>query len=206
MIWKNVLTEQGGVFLMQGSFYAMLYRMRYITRWGLMKNSRNETLSEHTLDTAQITHALCLIANKRLGKNIDCGRAVLTALYHDCSEIITGDMPTPIKYFSKDLRAAYKQAESNANMRLLSLLPDDFRAEYEEYFYCDDTEIAALVKAADKLSALIKCAEENKSGNTEFKKASESTISAIKELNIPEADIFLDEIYPSYLLTLDELA
>ena len=190
----------------QTNFYAMLFRMRYINRWGLMRNSEPENLSEHTLDVAYLTHALCVIQNTRLGGNVDTGAAVLHAMYHDCCEIITGDMPTPIKYQSDGIRTAYKQVEQDANNRLISLLPDDLARCYHPYLSdSDDPLIKALVKGADKLSALIKCMEEEKGGNREFVKAGESTLASLKAMQLPAVDIFLEECLPAYRLTLDEL-
>ena len=190
----------------QINFYAMLSRMRYINRWGLMRNSDPENLSDHTLDVAYLTHALCVIQNTRLGGKVDTGAAVLHALYHDCCEIITGDMPTPIKYQSDNIRTAYKQVEAGANARLLSLLPADLAQSYEPYLADSEDELVAkLVKGADKLSALIKCLEEEKGGNREFVKAGEATLASLKAMNLPAVDIFLEECLPAYRLTLDEL-
>jgi len=188
------------------NFYAMLSRMRYISRWGLMRNSNPENLSEHTLDVAFLTHALCVIQNTRLGGAVDPGQAVLYALYHDCCEIITGDMPTPIKYQSDTIRTAYKQVERGANARLLSLLPADLAESYRPYLEgSPDPQVKALVKAADKLSALIKCVEEESGGNREFVRAKQSTLAALHAMALPAVEVFLTECLPAYGLTLDEL-
>lgn len=188
------------------SFYAMLSRMKYIVRWGLMRNSAPENLSEHTLEVALLTHALCVLHNTRFGGSLEPGRAVLYALYHDCSEIITGDLPTPVKYRDEALKKAYKQVERDAGAQLLSLLPGDLREAYAPYFSpCPDRAMYKLMKAADKLSALIKCIQEERSGNLEFVTAKGSTLEAIHALDCPEAEVFLTECLPAYGLTLDEL-
>lgn len=185
-------------------FFAMLSRMKNIYRWGLMRNVKPESLSEHTLDTAFVAHALAVIENKRLGGNLDENAVAAAALFHDTSEIITGDMPTPIKYYNGDIKSAYKSIEQVADERLLSLLPEDLRESYKP-LYNPAPEVKALVKAADKISALIKCIEEKNMGNREFASAEKATRKAIKELKVKSADIFLDEFMESYSLTLDEL-
>jgi 5'-deoxynucleotidase len=183
----------------------MLLRMKYINRWGLMRNTRYENLSEHSLEVAFIAHALGLIANKRLNKNIDVDRLVIASMYHDASEIITGDLPTPIKYYNNDIMTSFKKIESISEDALIDLLPEDFRDDYRKYFsYDDDKDVKILLKASDKLSALIKCIEEEQSGNNEFKKAKLATEKSIKELNCEEANIFMAEFLPSFYLTLDE--
>ena len=168
---------------MSYSFFSTLSRLKYINRWGLMNNTRNENLSEHSLEVAFIAHALCIIKNKRFGGNIDADKVAVYAMFHDCTEIITGDLPTPIKYSSKKLREAYKAVEEEAGERLLSTLPDDLREEYEKYFVVQDgdEEIWKIVKSADRLSALIKCIDERRMGNMEFCKAEESTRKIIEE-------------------------
>ncbi len=190
---------------MSSSFMAMMSRMKYISRWALMRNTRQESLSEHTLETAMIAHLLCEIKNKRLGGSIDTGRVVLLALYHDAGEIITGDMPTPVKYHSDEMRQAYKQVEIMASKALTEKLPDDLKSVYEPLLYEKGTvEETRIVKAADKLSALIKCIEERTAGNGEFRVAEESTIASIEAMNMKEVEIFIDEFLPGYYLTLDE--
>lgn len=193
------------------SFFALISRMKYIDRWELMRNSRNENLSEHSLDVAVIAHALCVIANKRFGKKLDAEKAALVGIYHDSSEIITGDMPTPVKYYGEEIRDAYKQVEAVAESRLLQKLPDDLRDEFERIYRPDDTEseryMRRLVKAADKISAFIKCVNEENTGNKEFERAKESTEKAIRkmEVELPEVEVFMKEFMPAYGETLDDL-
>ena len=189
------------------NFFAMMSRMKYIDRWALMRNSYTENISEHSLEVSMLAHALCVIGNKRLGKKLNADKAVLVALYHDASEIITGDMPTPIKYLNKDIKGAFKEIEAKANRRLLGMLPEDLREDYEEIFFPteDLSYELKLVKAADKLSALIKCIEEEKMGNSEFVSAGKTLEASIKEMQLKEADIFMEEFLPAYHLTLDEL-
>ncbi len=184
---------------------AMMSRMKYISRWALMRNTRQESLSEHTLETTMIAHLLCEIKNRRLGGNVDTGKVVLLALYHDAGEIITGDMPTPVKYHSDEMRHAYKQVELMAAEALTAKLPDDLRRVYEPLLYENGTEEEnRIVKAADKLSALVKCIEERTAGNSEFRVAEESTLASIKAMGMEEVEIFLEEFLPGYFLTLDE--
>lgn len=189
------------------SFFAMLARMKYIERWALMRNSVPENISEHSLEVAIIAHALALLGNKRLGKKYNPEHIALLGIYHDCTEIITGDMPTPIKYENPEIQSAYKQIEKCAAYRLLNMLPDDLREEYEFYFIerPEDAASHLLVKAADKISALIKCVEEDKTGNQEFRSAKQAITSSIENLHCAEADIFIEEFFPMYQLTLDEL-
>ena len=167
-----------------------------------MKNARPETLSEHTLEVCFIAHMLAAIGNSRLGKNLSPEKAVMFALYHDVGEIITGDMPTPIKHGDEALKRAYKKIEDEAEKKIFSLLPDDLRAFYA---ISVDAEHNKLVKAADKISALIKCIDEEKSGNLEFRSAKETTMTLIKALGSEEADIFLDEFLNGFYKDLDEL-
>ena len=182
----------------------MLSRMKNIYRWGLMRNTRNENLSEHSLEVAYIAHALAIIRNRRFGGNVDPNFIATAAMFHDTSEIITGDLPTPIKYYNREIRDVYKQIEATADEKLLSLLPEDLRADFSPLFSID-AESARIIKAADKLSALVKCIEELNMGNREFSQARQSTLAAIKELDLPEAQVFLDEFMGSFSLTLDEL-
>ncbi len=184
-------------------FYAMLSRMKNIVRWGLMRNTRQENLSEHTLETAYIAHALAVINKCRLSGTADPNKAAACAMFHDTSEIITGDLPTPIKYYNPEIKNVYKQIEATAEQRLLGMLPDDMISEFNS-LYSPDPETARLVKAADKLSALIKCTEELAVSNREFSAAHRSTLNAIHALNCPEAEIFIDEFMESFSLTLDE--
>ncbi len=190
------------------SFFAMLARMKYIERWALMRNSEKENISQHSLEVAIIAHALALLGNKRMGRSYDPEHAAMLGIYHDCTEIITGDMPTPIKYENPEIQSAYKQIEKTAAFRLLNMLPEELREEYEPYFIPrpQDKELHLLVKAADKISALIKCIEEAKAGNQEFRSAEASIMASILELHCPEADLFVEEFLPTYHLTLDELS
>ena len=186
-------------------FYAMISRMKYIDRWGLMNNTKTENISEHSLETAILAHALVTIANIRLHENLDADKAAVIALFHDASEIITGDMPTPIKYYNPDIKNAYKTVEKVAEERLISMLPDDLKEVYRPLISNDDAVLERYVKAADKLSALIKCIEEVRMGNNEFLKAKEATEAAIEKMELPALKIFMEECIPAYYLTLDEL-
>ena len=188
-------------------FFAMLSRMKYINRWGLMRNTRSENLSEHSLETAIIAHALAVIGNTRFGKSYDPQRAAALALLHDASEIITGDMPTPVKYHAEEIRKAYAEVENLAVERLVALLPEEFRPYYRELMTMSapgDGELKLLIKAADRISAAIKCIEERLSGNQDFREAERSTMKLIKDMDLPEAEYFIGEFLPSYGLTLDE--
>lgn len=188
-------------------FFAMLSRMKFINRWGLMRNTRSENLCEHSFETAVIAHALAVLRNTRFGGNVNAERAALLALYHDATEIITGDLPTPVKYYSPEIRSAYREVETVAQNRLLGLLPPDLQPDYRSVLTASrggDAELLPLVKAADKLSAIIKCMEEQGMGNSEFSKAEASLRGAVEEMHLPEADCFVREFLPSYRLTLDE--
>lgn len=195
------------------SFFALVSRMRYIERWALMRSSRPENLSEHSLDVAIIAHALCTLANVRHGWRLDAERAALVALFHDASEIITGDMPTPVKYANGTLRDAYKDVEAQAERTLLDELPADLRPTYEDIFFpTDDADpneghLRLLVKAADKLSALIKCVDEAQAGNAEFRTAEAATRTKVDEMaaTLPEVADFVREFLPDYGSTLDQL-
>ncbi len=187
------------------NFFALTSRMKYINRWGLMRNTRKENIAEHSLEVAIIAHLLCEIKNKRLGGNIDSGKAVMIALYHDVPEIITGDLPTPIKYYSPVISEAYKDVEKAATEKLLLGIPGDLRESYREIFDDSDPQIRVIVKAADKLSALIKCIEERQTGNSDFIIAERQTLDAIRKMQLPEVEIFLNEFLPAYSLTIDEL-
>lgn len=187
------------------TFFAMISRMKYIDRWGLMNNTKTENISEHSLEVAILAHALVTIANIRLHEDLDADRAAVIGLFHDAGEIITGDMPTPIKYYNPEIKNAYKAVEKVAENKLISLLPDDLQDVYRNVISNDDKELERYVKAADKLSALIKCIEEVRMGNNEFLKAKESIENAIADLQLPALDIFMEECMPAYYLTLDEL-
>ena len=189
------------------SFGAMLSRMKYIDRWALMRNSTKENISEHSLEVAMISHLLAVIGRVRFGKELDADKAALIGIYHDSTEIITGDMPTPIKYYSDEMRDTFKEIEDLAAIQLLAMLPDDIREEYEDLFFAreQDAYLWKLVKAADKISALIKCVEEEKAGNTEFANAKKMTKKSIDAMELEEVAVFFDEFFPAYLKTLDEL-
>lgn len=195
------------------SFFATIARMKYIERWALMRNAREENLSEHSMEVGMIAHALCTLGNVRFGKHLDADRAALTGIYHDASEIITGDMPTPVKYYNRQIRNAYREVEAAAEDHLLDRLPEDLRPVYEDIFRGrpedgDELYMRRLVKAADKLSALIKCIEEENAGNREFRTAKLSTEKALEQMaeEMPEVRTFMEEFLPPYGSTLDELA
>lgn len=189
-------------------FFAVVSRMKYINRWALMRNTITENISEHSLETAFIAHALALIRNERFGGNVNAERCALLAMFHDTTEIITGDLPTPIKYYSKEIKGAYDEVEEKAKNTLISYLPEDMKKYYEPLLVRteEEAELWQLVKGADKLSALIKCIEERKMGNTDFASAEKATLELIEKLNIPEVDVFMEEFIPAYDLTLDEQA
>lgn len=191
----------------QSHFYAMLSRMKYINRWGLMNNTKYENLSEHSLQVAMLAHCLVLIHNKRFGGNLNPERASLLAVFHDATEIITGDMPTPIKYFNPEIKEAYQKIEETASNKLVSMLPEDFQEDFESILKMnteEDKKLKAFVKMADRFSALIKCIDEMRMGNAEFGKAKESIEKSIRDTKIPEAEVFEKEFLPSFYLSLDE--
>ena len=192
---------------MSYSFFAMFSRMKYIDRWALMRNTRKENLSEHTLEVAAIAHALAVISNEKYGASLNAERAALLGIYHDMPEIITGVMPTPIKYGNPQLKQAYKAVERETAAHLVSMLPEYMQDSYKGFFVKDDadSELWKLVKAADKISAYIKCIEEEKAGNTEFNSAKKATFALISQLDIPAAQTFIDEFITAYNLDLDEL-
>ena len=191
---------------MQHHFFAMLSRMKYIFRWSLMRNTRTENVCEHTQEVTVIAHALALLHNKRFGGNVNVEHCVLLSMYHDVPEILTGDLPTPVKYNDVAIRDEYRRVERLSAERLLRQLPPDLEEDYRPLLLpdeADETELR-IVKAADKLSALIKCIEELKAGNHEFQKARLSTEKSIREMKLPAAECFLEEFVPSFELTLDE--
>ena len=191
---------------MANEFYALMGRMRYITRWGLMRNTFSENISEHSHMTAVLAHALALIRRDILQlPTPDPDRCAVAALYHDASEILTGDLPTPIKYYNPDIKEAYKQVERIAGNRLLDLLPRELRSSYESLVLEDEEDVLPFVKAADKLSAHLKCLEEQKAGNTEFDTAARQTWDAMKAMQRPELDWFLENCLPAFTLNLDQL-
>jgi 5'-deoxynucleotidase len=187
------------------SFFALLSRMKYIARWALMRNAQPENLSEHSLECAVLTHALVVLHNTRFGGGLSAERAATLALFHDVPEVLTGDLPTPVKYHNADVRAAYSTVEESACATLLRLLPADLRASYAPLLQPREDEAALwkYVKAADKLSALIKCMEEQKAGSGEFRRAKESTLKSLRAMAMPEVECFLAEFLPAYEEPLD---
>ena len=192
---------------MDSNFFAMMSRMKYIERWALMRNSQPENISEHTLEVSMLAHGLAVIGKRRLGSKADPEKTALVALFHDSTEIITGDMPTPIKYYNQEIQEAFKEIETFAANRLLAMLPVDLREEYKNLFFPREGEeqMWKLVKAADKLSALIKCIQEEKAGNTEFASAKRTLTETLLKMNLEEVNIFMEEFLPAYYKTLDEL-
>ena len=187
------------------NFFAYISRMRYIERWSLMRNSLPENIQEHSHMVAVLAHALGIIRRDIFHQPCDPDKCAAAALYHDCSEILTGDLPTPIKYHSPEIMQAYKQVEEIANEKLMSTLPKELRAAFAPYMQEDDEEVKAIVKAADKLSAYIKCIEERKAGNNEFLSAEKQTKAKLDESSMPELKYFLENFIPAFELTLDEL-
>ncbi len=187
------------------SFFALISRMRYIGRWGLMRNSLPENIQEHSHMVAVIAHALAVIGKEIYGKDIDPQLCATAALYHDASEIITGDLPTPIKYSNDMIKNSYKELEHQASLRLLNLLPEELRGSFEPLLLEADQEVTAYVKAADKLAAYIKCIEERKAGNNEFISAEAQILGVLQANPLPELKYFMDNFIPAFELTLDEL-
>ena len=187
-------------------FYALMGRMRFITRWGLMRNSFSENIQEHSHQVAVLAHALALIRRDILHlPTPDPNRCAVAALYHDATEILTGDLPTPIKYHNGNMKQAYKQVEKIAADQLLTMLPEALRPSYEAYIHESDEELEPIVKAADKLSAHIKCLEEQKAGNREFDNAAAQTYDAMIAMDRPELDWFIDHCLGAFNRNLDEL-
>lgn len=185
------------------NFFPMISRMRYINRWGLMRNTHSESLSEHSHETAVLAHALAVIENRYFGGNYNPDHAAAMALFHDTTEIITGDLPTPVKYYSTELREAYRSVENAAADRLLTMLPGELQPEYDPLLREQGDE-AAIVKAADKLSALIKCIEELRMGNQDFASAESSLRKAVQDCPLKSVSYFCEHFLPSYSLTIDE--
>lgn len=185
------------------SFYAMVFRTKYINRWGLMNNTRTENLAEHSFECAVIAHALALIGNTYFAKQYDADKAALMALYHDAPEIFTGDLPTPIKYYNPAIKQAYKDIEKAAENKLMSLLPSELQAAYEQAVK-PQPELQALVKAADKLCAYIKCINETRTGNEEFASAEKSLCQTLDENPLPEVAYFIKHFLPAFSMTIDD--
>ena len=190
---------------MKSHFFAYIARMRFIQRWALMRNTAAENVQEHSHQVAVLAHALAVIRNEKFGGLVDAGAVAVTALYHDASEILTGDMPTPLKYDNPAIRKAYKDVEAVAERKLVEFLPPELQESYREIVSPVDEEIEVLVKAADKLSAHIKCLEELKAGNNEFREAAAQTRKALEEYDLPEVRYFMNTFLDSFTLTLDEL-
>jgi 5'-deoxynucleotidase len=190
---------------MAASFYALIARMRHIKRWGLMRNSFEENIQGHSHMTAVLAHALAVIRRDVVGKHIDPENVAVVALFHDASEIITGDLPTPVKYQNPEIMSAYKQVERLAEEKLLKLLPEEMTDAYREVLSCGDQNITELVKAADKLSAYIKCVEERNAGNVEFKSSERQIKAILDDLKLPEVEYFMQHFMPAFGMTLDEL-
>lgn len=190
---------------MEYEFFALLSRMRYITRWGLMRNTFSENIQEHSHQVAVLAHGLALIRRDILGLEADPERCATAALFHDASEILTGDLPTPIKYYNPDIKTAYKQVERVSGDKLLAMLPEELRESYAPLIHEEDASVHSIVKAADKLSAHIKCIEELKAGNQEFESAAAQTRRALEEMDLPELNWFLEHCLPAFAKNLDEL-
>lgn len=189
------------------SFYAYLSRLRWIKRWGLKRNAHEENVMEHSWEVSVIAHTLALIKNRYYGGNVDANAIATAALYHDITEVITGDLPTPIKYHSKEINTAYKEIEKRAEKELLALLPEELRADFQALIHHDEMpeEHVQIIKAADKISAYLKCQAELKAGNTEFEIAAEQLALTISEYEQPEVVFFMKAFVPSCGLTLDGL-
>ncbi len=188
------------------NFYGMLARMKYINRWGLMRNTRTENIAEHSLEVAFIAHALAVIGNTYFGKNIDANKVAVFAMFHDTTEIITGDLPTPIKYYAPEIRDAYKEIESVAADQILTELPEEMRSVYYPILHEEIDEYALkLIKGADKMSALVKCIEEKNTGNADFYKAYNTIMQSLVDMNIDEVNYYIMHFLPSYSRTIDEL-
>ena len=191
---------------MKSHFFAYISRMRFIQRWALMRNTFQENIQEHSQSVAVLAHALAVIGREKFGSQVDPGEAAIAGLYHDAPEILTGDMPTPVKYDNPAIKDAYKAVESVAADKLLSMLPEELQEEFSPYVREElEPELLRVVKAADKLSAYLKCVEELKAGNNEFKQAARQTREALNKMELPALDYFLKHFLPGFELTLDEL-
>ena len=186
-------------------FFAYMARMKYIRRWSLMKNNGDENIQEHSLQTAMIAHCLAVIKNKMYNGNVDEEKVALMAMYHEAGEVITGDLPTPIKYYDPDIKKAYKNIEAEAERRLIATLPEELRDVYRPLVSQEDCPERVLVKNADKICAYLKCLEELRGGNAEFTKAANTIKQDIDKINTPEVVYFMEKFVPSFELTLDEM-
>lgn len=188
-------------------FFALAFRQKYIKRWGLMYNISEETLSEHACEVAMVSHALAMIGNRYYQKSYNSDRIAALGLYHDVPEVYTGDLPTPVKYFSASSKESYRQIEKRAIEMLLSKLPPELSEDYRELFYYEDNnpEAKKLIKAADKICAYIKCLDEERCGNYEFTSAKKTLLAALDELHCPEAEYFMENFLSYFNMTLDEL-
>ena len=190
------------------NFFSLILRMKFIDRWGLMRSSFSDNLQEHSFDTAVIAHCLCTIANTRFGKNLNADRCAVLALYHDATEILTGDMPTPVKYYNPALRAMYQEVEDEAARQLVARLPDEMKPVYEEIFNLSgegDEELQPYLKAADRLSALIKCIQEENSGSHEFTGAKLASLKQLELSSLPEVEYFMAHFLPAFSMNLQQL-
>ena len=188
-------------------FFAYMNRMKYIRRWGLMRNTKIENDMEHVFQTAMIAHAIALLGNNRYERHYDAEHIAVLGMYHDASEVITGDLPTPIKHNNPAIKKEYHKLESIAQKRLLTMLPADIMPDYEPLIEPDEsTEEWRIVKAADKISAYIKCTEERSAGNREFLQAEETTLASIRKIDLPEVQDFMDEFVPGFSMSLDEIS
>ncbi|NLV49934.1 MAG: 5'-deoxynucleotidase [Clostridiales bacterium] len=190
---------------MNGAFFALISRMRNIRRWGLMRNTYEENVQEHSHMTAVLAHALAVIRRDVFGGESDPDRCAAAALFHDASEILTGDLPTPVKYANRDIKVSYKEVERLAVEKLTAMLPEKLRGEYENLILCEDPGVLEIIKAADKLSAYIKCVEELRAGNHEFESASGQIRTTLDNYAMPEVQYFMERFMPAFGMTLDEL-
>ncbi len=188
-------------------FFSFMAKMKHIKRWGLMRNTHEENIQEHSLQTAMIAHALALIKNTYFGGQVDAEHVMAVAVFHEAGEVITGDLATPIKYYNPEIKQAYKQIERVAEQKLVGMLPDELKEQYSDLILNreDDDEVYKIVKAADKICAYLKCVEEMSAGNKEFEKAKATLKKVIKKTDMKEVQFFMDNFVPSFDLTLDEL-
>ena len=188
-------------------FFAYLSRMRLIWRWGLMRNTQKENIQEHSLQVATVAHALALIRNAYHGGQVDAERVMALAMFHEVAEVFTGDLPTPIKYFITEIKSLYDDIETQAKNKLCSMLPEPLRGEYEKLLFVQpqEEELWQLVKAADKICAYLKCVEEDKAGNEEFRKAEKTIRAELAASPLPEVETFMELFGESFALSLDEM-